>query len=59
MGPHQQYLIDEIERIQRRAARWVKVDYGMMNDLKWPTLQKRRHENRLNKFLYIKTPPTY
>ena len=42
--PHQQYLIDEIERVQRRAARWVKADYGMtssvtmmLNDFKWPT----------------------
>ena len=25
--PHQQYLINNIEMVQRRAARWVKQDY--------------------------------
>ena len=43
--PHQQYLIDNIEKIQRRAARWVLSDYrqqssvtNMLNQLHWPTL---------------------
>ena len=43
--PHQQYLIDNIEMVQRRAARWVKRDYrltssvsDMMEDLQWSTL---------------------
>ena len=55
--PHQQYLIDEIERVQRRAARWVKADYRMtssvsmmLEDMNWPTLQKRRYESRLTMF---------
>lgn len=55
--PHQQYLIDEIEKVQRRAARWVKADYRMtssvsmmLKDLNWPTLQKRRYESRLSMF---------
>ena len=47
--PHQQYIINNIEMIQRRAAWWVKQDYrltssvsDMINDLQWTTLQKRR-----------------
>ena len=55
--PHQSYLIEEVERVQRRAARWVKADYRMtssvtmmLNDLKWSTLQKRRQESRLSMF---------
>ena len=31
--PHQQYLIDEIERVQQRAAKWVKADYGMTSSV--------------------------
>ena len=53
--PHQQYLIDNIERIQRRAARWVLSDYNqqssvtnMLNQLQWPTLQLRRYISRLS-----------
>ena len=41
--------ISELEKIQRRAARWVLNDYGrfssvslMLDQLKWPTLQIRR-----------------
>ena len=56
-NPHQQYLSDEIERVQRRAARWVKADYGMtssasrmLEDLNWLTLQKRRYVSRLSMF---------
>ena len=55
--PHQQYLINDIEMIQRRAARWVKQDYrltssvtDMINDLQWTTLQKRRMHSRLTIF---------
>ena len=47
--PYQQYLINNIEMIQRRVARWVKQDYrltssvsDMINNLQWITLQKRR-----------------
>ena len=43
--PHQQYFIDNIKKIQRRAARWVLSDYrqqssvtNMLNQLHWPTL---------------------
>ena len=53
--PHQQYLIDNIEKIQRRAARWVLSDYrqqssvtNMLNQLHWPTLQLRRYVSRLS-----------
>ena len=63
--PHQQYLINNIEMVQRRAARWVKQDYrftssmsDMMNDLQWSTLYECRKYRRLpNYFLnfYIKT----
>ena len=63
--PHQQYIINNIEMIQRRAARWVKQDYrltssvsDMINDLQWTTLQKRSMYSRLIIFkidFYIKT----
>ena len=53
--PHQQYLIDNIEKIQRRAARWVLSDYrqqssvtNMLNQLHWPTLQLRHYVSRLS-----------
>ena len=60
--PYQQYLINNIEMVQRRAARWVKHDYrpryrltssvsDMINDLQWITLQKRRMYSRLTIFL--------
>ena len=59
--PYQQYLINNIEMIQRQAARWVKQDYrltssvsDMINNLQWTTLQKRRMYSRLTNF-YIKT----
>ena len=47
--PHQTGDIVELEKIQRRAARWVMNDYGrlssvtsMLNQLSWPTLQTHR-----------------
>ena len=47
--PYQQHLIDDIEKIQRRAARWVMGDYRftssvteMISTLKWPLLELRR-----------------
>ena len=56
--PHQQYLIDNIEMVQWRAARWVKQDYrqtssitDMINKLKWSTLHKRRKYSRLITFI--------
>ena len=46
--------ISELEKVQRRAARWVLNDYGrfssvylMLDQLKWPTLQVRRKLSRL------------
>ena len=64
--PHQQYLIDNIEMVQRRAARWVKQDYrltssvsDMLNDLQWTTLYERRKYCRLitfYKFLHQDPP---
>ena len=46
--------ISELEKVQRRAARWVLNDYGrfssvslMLDQLKWPTLQIRRQLSRL------------
>ena len=56
--PHQQYLIDNIEMVQRRAARWVKRDYrltssvsDMMEDLQWSTRRERRKLLQINHFL--------
>ena len=52
--PHDRQDINSIERVQRRAARFVKSDYGrtssvteMMKDLKWRSLQERRCVTRL------------
>ena len=46
--------IVELEKVQRRAARWVMNDYGryssvtsMLEQLSWPTLQFRRKSSRL------------
>ena len=46
--------ISELEKVQRRAARWVLNDYGrfssvslMLDQLKWPTLQVRWKLSRL------------
>ena len=47
--------ISELEKVQRRAARWVLNDYGrfssvslMLDQLKWPTLQIRWKLSRLH-----------
>ena len=47
--------IQSIEKVQRRAARWVSSDYNkfssvtsMLNDLQWPTLSSRRKFARLS-----------
>ena len=48
-------LNDELENVQKRAARFVTRNYsyetgsmtGILEDLKWETLQKRRKDNRL------------
>ena len=60
--PHLQCLIDKIEMVQRRAARWVKLDYrqtssvtDMMNDLQWSTLLERKKYSRLTFFINFYT----
>ena len=48
-------LNDELENVQKRAARFVTGNYsyetgsmtGILEELKWKTLQKRRKDNRL------------
>ena len=52
--PYQVTDIDKLEKVQKRAARFVKKDYGryssvsaMMQDLKWDTLENRRSDSRL------------
>ena len=53
--PHTLTSIDKLERVQRRAARWV-CGYGpreevsvssLLNQLKWPPLSRRRKDQRL------------
>ena len=53
--PHIQKQIKGIESVQRRAAGFAKNEYStapgtvtkLLNDLKWPTLEKRRKVARL------------
>ena len=52
--PHFKQDIKQLEAVQRRAARFVKHDYGsdssvteMLQDLGWQTLENRRREARL------------
>ena len=47
-----------LEKVQRKAARWVMNDYSsyssvssMLNDLNWPSLHFRRRINRLQMFI--------
>ena len=71
--PHLQKDIDKIEKIQRKAARFIQKDYHsrqpgsmtkMLTDLNLPTLESRRKENRLcfmfkiSKGLVPAIPPT-
>ena len=49
--------IKALQKVQRRAARWVKQDYRrsacvdtMRQQLHWPTLQKRRKQARFTTF---------
>ena len=53
--PYLKTDIDRLERIQRRAARFVQGDYRqsssvttMLNNLRWPSLAERRKELRIN-----------
>ncbi len=57
--PHQQYLVDQVEAVQRRAARFVcnKPHYDeryryasvteMMDQLEWQSLQNRRYQQKV------------
>ena len=53
--PHQKNLINKIEMVQRRAARFVMNDYNstssvsaMLKELDWSSLQNRRTASRLS-----------
>ena len=55
--PHTNDLISQVEAVQRRAARFVKNDYGrlssvssMLKELGWSTLAERRRIARLTTF---------
>ena len=53
--PHPEKLQEELEKVQNRAARFVTRNYvyatgsmtGILGQLKWESLKKRRKENRL------------
>ena len=57
--PHLIKNINTIEKVQRRAARWVMSDYSqssvtsMLDELQWSTLHKRRYISRLQMFYKI------
>ena len=55
--PYLQQDIDSLEKVQRKAARWVKSDYSphssvtsMLRDLKWESLADRRKAAKLGLF---------
>jgi len=55
--PHTNNLINNIEMVQRRAARYTLGKYrytdsvdAMFEELKWPSLQQRRQQSRLSMF---------
>ena len=59
-SPHSQSHIDQIEMVQRRAARWIKTDYGrtssvteMLQSLHLRRLDLRRIDSRLSLFYKI------
>ena len=53
--PSSNGLNGELENVQKRASRFVTINYsrgtgimtGILGELKWETLQKRRKDNRL------------
>ena len=61
LGPPGVVLQEELESVQKRAARFVTGNYnyetgsmtGILGLLKWGSLKKRRKDNRLT-LLYIK-----
>ncbi|KAK2568354.1 RNA-directed DNA polymerase from mobile element jockey [Acropora cervicornis] len=60
-SPHQKYQVDKLEKVQRKAARFVKncwireegVMTNMLSDLKWDSLQTRREKARLVMFYRV------
>ena len=55
---HHNSLIQQLEKVQRHAARWIFNDYNrvssvsaMLTELSWPSLQTRHKTSRL-KILY-------
>ena len=62
--PYTASNIDQLERVQRRAARFVVGDYKttsstsqMIRDLEWPSLQQRREDSKVVLMYRIKTYP--
>ena len=60
-SPHTTDHIEQLEAVQRRAARWVKSDYGrkssvidMLQSLGWRRLDQRRTDSRLIMLYKIK-----
>ena len=58
--PHYQSQVSVLEKVQRRAARWVLSDYSyhssvssMLEQLNWLPLAKRRKQQRLSLFYQI------
>lgn len=56
-SPHTKLLIDQVEAVQRRAARWIQSDYSktssvseMLNQLNLRRLDLRRIDSRLTLF---------
>lgn len=59
-SPHTQIQIDQVESVQRRAARWIKSDYGrtssvtdMLHSIQLRQLELRRIDARLSLFYKI------
>ena len=55
LSPYTDTAIQQFEKVQRRAARWVKSDYSrtssvtaMLQSLQWRSLDQRRIDNRLS-----------
>ena len=51
LGPPSEGLQEELESVQKRAARFVTGNYkyetGILGQLKWESLKKRRKDNKL------------
>ena len=58
--PNYQFQVSVLEKVQRRAVRWVLSDYNyhssissMLEQLNWLPLAKRRKQQRFNLFYQI------